>query len=212
MSTPADNPPLVTRKDIEDIQRADFYAIVKKLTGGAALSPVERTKIEGYLVQFGEKDVGAKPETETPGPETDFTDAQGRATKDAKQARVKWIARQLIKRRPTAELVQVASERWKISDRMGRYYIEAAQKFIHNCRGKDDGRWLKSVARSTLDKALCGALADRDWRAVAALLEREAKLFGLDAKEVKEIQVTGADGGPVAVLELPGGTSTPEPS
>lgn len=212
MSTPADNPPLVTRKDIEDIQRADFYALVKKLTGGAALSPNERTKLEGYLVQFGEKDTGAKPDLDKPPAEANLHDAGGKATKAAKRVRVQWIAKQLIRRVPTAEIVQMASEAWNVSDRMGRYYVEEAQKFVEECRGEEVKKRLKAMSGTTLDKALCGAIADRDWRAVAVLLEREAKLFGLDAKEVKEIQVTGHDGGPVAVLELPGGASTTEPS
>ncbi len=205
MSTPATTPPLVTRADIEGIRRADFYALVKKLTSGAALTTKEQARLEGYLVQFGEADGAKLPPSDKPPAESMALDAGGKATREAKQVRIQWLALKVACRVTGPELVQIASENWRISGRAARQYIAAAEKLIADSRTDTDKRKLKALARSTLDKAIAGAMADRDWSAVAKLLEREAKLFGLDAAVVQEVRVAGADDKPLAILDLPGG-------
>ncbi len=203
MSTSATTPPLVTRADIEGIRRADFYALVKKLTGGTALTPKEQARLEGYLVQFGEADGAKLPPSDKPPLESMALDAGGKATREAKQVRIQWLSLKVACRVTGPELVQIAPENWRISGRAARQYIAGAEKLIVYCRTDSDKRWLKSLARATLDKAMAGAMADRDWNAVVKLLEREAKLFGLDEAVVQEVRVEGADGGPVAILDLP---------
>lgn len=131
-----------------------------------------------------------------------------KCTKAELELRLDLVAQWVIEARSLPEMVRDAALKWGISRRAFENYISKVQKAFKLSRERRlesstgrIGRQYQSLYRLSILAGELGTAKD--------CLDSEAKLDGLAKPVAQRYEFTGAEGGPLAMLELPAKGSVP---
>lgn len=99
----------------------------------------------------------------------------------------------------TGKTVKVLAEKWGLAyDTVSEHAAEASQR-VRKSVVEDKGRIAATIGLS-VERALAGAMKEKDWRTAGHIADIWAKISGTSA--ATKIAHTGANGGPVLTVDI----------